>query len=436
MSWLRSPSRPEKDPSASPDKSPAAGRCRGKVSSFKELLQAADALDTPEKPRTRTGRIELGKSRLHGLALDGEPRCVGRFGRPTPRSISAAAVMRPIVVESGWLQPRLEEIYESSRREPLGRSYSRGHVLPKQTASPEFHFGTASAGFFPGQTGKDAISPLEVPDDAAAHDLYVKSHQSFEPGERVNRRYAWPSEISADFAFGRPGAPASDGAGVKAALTSELPGDANAFAMSRVVQHRGEEFRRGTHMPVGARPAGLSTGNMAPPPVPATFAFGTPSRCEATAADLIKGNYTLEQQLPDKDLGCCIQPGRRNVTEETRPFGKATVSELHQQEVRQLLSPDYLGQTAISREELTRPRSAEEVRTLISAVLGDQAAGIEEMLAALQSLDATLSLQSVICACTSSSAPVLGLQPPSERKLGSSPVIDRLLRDGRRRILA
>lgn len=60
------------------------------------------------------------------------------------------------------------------------------------------------------------------------------------------------------------------------------------------------------------------------------YAYGKPSGTQIRAAqgkepvgalEVIKGNYSKEDQLPDKDLGKSITPGFRNITLETRAFG-------------------------------------------------------------------------------------------------------------------
>lgn len=38
-----------------------------------------------------------------------------------------------------------EQIYESNKREPIGRSYNRGHKLPQETKEPNFRFGKPPA---------------------------------------------------------------------------------------------------------------------------------------------------------------------------------------------------------------------------------------------------------------------------------------------------
>ena len=55
--------------------------------------------------------------------------------------------------------------------------------------------------------------------------------------------------------------------------------------------------------------------------------FGVTSSGDAwSAADCIRGDYTLEQQLPDADLGKSVSKGYRNLTTDPeRTFGIPTI---------------------------------------------------------------------------------------------------------------
>ena len=83
-----------------------------------------------------------------------------------------------------------ESIYESRRREPLGKPYSRGHVLPAQTKEPKFSFGVTSRS---SESAKNLIYPLPTVDESAFTDQYIRSHGSWRPGEQKDRKYAWGS---------------------------------------------------------------------------------------------------------------------------------------------------------------------------------------------------------------------------------------------------
>jgi hypothetical protein len=69
-----------------------------------------------------------------------------------------------------YLMSRGESIYDSAKREPLGKSYVRGHMLHSSTQNPAFEgFGKKTG---PVQDGKEVVFPRGVvPDSQGAHKL-------------------------------------------------------------------------------------------------------------------------------------------------------------------------------------------------------------------------------------------------------------------------
>lgn len=282
---------------------------------------------------------ELGRSRAAGAPAGrrGEgpvPADTRGFGRPSGRSESAGAVISA-VRRDGWVhgfrEERAENNYKSSKEEPLGKSYVRGHQMPEFVAQQDFRFGRKTAGctHMLESEGKDVIAPRHiVQDDPASHQHYVLSHQAFAPGEQVNRQYAWPAEMAQDpnFRFGHyTGAlSAASGGGVGAALGQMPPGEPRPGKVpeTKIVLARDEDYKRFTADPLGASRGGLR------PPVPTNFAFGIRTNQKiATAGDCIRGGYTHEEQLPDRDLGRCVREGRRNVPPQghsAQAFGMPT----------------------------------------------------------------------------------------------------------------
>mmetsp|Transcript_65204 Transcript_65204/g.171412 ORF Transcript_65204/g.171412 Transcript_65204/m.171412 type:complete len:221 (+) Transcript_65204:3-665(+) len=85
-----------------------------------------------------------------------------------------------------------------------------------------------------------------------------------------------------------------------------------------------EDFRN-IRIPKVAKKANAMQGSEGPPPGP-DHRYGIKSDMSSyTVGSCIKGYYSLEDQLPDQDLGRCCKPGRRNVTNETRAFGVPSV---------------------------------------------------------------------------------------------------------------
>jgi len=255
------------------------------------------------------------------------------YGRPNSRGNGGiTSVIQPERVVGGnngsVLAERAEALYESNRKEPLGRPASRGLVAPKAAAMDEdFRFGvrTAVANAPVQSSNIQAFAPDQQDDEPEVHKRYVKSHFAFGPGEQVNRNYEWPAKVADPrFAFGRPGAGTGvrAGNGVQDALLGyENYDTSNEVGLdTRIVSQRGESSRRSKEYPLGRCKPPLAGA-----PCPAGYTFGKPSGTErTTAADLIRGMYSQEEQRPDRDLGRCVRYGRRNYNPEGRTYGRAS----------------------------------------------------------------------------------------------------------------
>jgi len=215
-----------------------------------------------------------------------------------------------------YIHQRGESIYESTKREPLGRGYSRGHVLPQQTQSAEFRFGIKQT---QGEQGKEIIFPRgNVPEPETVRKQYVMTHGSYDPGEAVDRKYEWPIDPRAHrFGTGADSHGNRNGEGVKDAVTMDRD-YGGGFPATRIVKREAEDFRRVNNDELG-KSRNLMQGM---PPVPPGFSFGVgTNESGITAGECIRGWYPEPEQLPDPDLGTCLKVGRRNQTVETRAFG-------------------------------------------------------------------------------------------------------------------
>lgn len=207
-----------------------------------------------------------------------------------------------------------ERVYESNKREPLGRSYIRGHPLKML---PE-GFGNSSG--VP-VDAKKVLFPMDLPTDTdEMHEQYKKSHNNFHPGERIFRNYSMPAETKdKNFRFGIKQVGYPEGLGAKLALDMGVEDD-GTYKRTRFVPKTAEDYRHVQHPKVMQKthPKQGAKG----PPKPDDHRYGIASTTsEVTAGSCIKGYYPLEEQFPDQDLGVCTKPGRRNVTTETRAFG-------------------------------------------------------------------------------------------------------------------
>ncbi|CAJ1340560.1 unnamed protein product [Effrenium voratum] len=204
-----------------------------------------------------------------------------------------------------------ENVYESHKKEPLGRAFTRGHSLKML---PE---GYGNSSGIP-QDAKEVIYALhQKPDPEDVRLMYKYTHNNFNPGERIERSYRWPSETrEKNFRFGH-------GEGVPQALNWDVEDD-GTVKRTRLVQKNVEDYRNVQHTKVYQK-AHAKQGKHGPPLDP-NFQHGVKSGVsDYTAKSCIQGYYSLEEQLPDQDLGRCLKPGRRNVTVATRAFGVPSV---------------------------------------------------------------------------------------------------------------
>mmetsp|Transcript_31977 Transcript_31977/g.70018 ORF Transcript_31977/g.70018 Transcript_31977/m.70018 type:complete len:448 (-) Transcript_31977:159-1502(-) len=336
-----------------------------------------------------------------------------------------------------YLQQRGESIYESSKREPLGKSYSRGHELPGVVNESAFRFGIKQS---QGEIGKQVLFPRgQGVDPPEVHERYVRTHGDYAPGEPVNRRYAWPVDpVKHRFGLGQEGVGLQAGKGVRDALTMDR--DSNgAYPSTRVVPREAEDFRRVNNDELG-KGRNMMQGR---PPVPADFAYGVSTNDSGvTAAECVRGWYPQEEQLPDQDLGACLRVGRRNVTQETRPFGCPSIrhdipkprfrsvadTQNYGNEVgaSALLNPQRFELAGIPDSDFLKRRPQGEVRDILSCAgysfddeqfqdIWNRAFNLFEDDQPLVSLDALLFIYSndidedVAVRCNSLSAPLRGI---------------------------
>jgi hypothetical protein len=212
-----------------------------------------------------------------------------------------------------------ERIYESNRREPLGKPHIRGHPLKML---PE-GFGNASG---EPEDCKKVVFPVDMAlaETEDVKQQYKTSHNRFEPGERVARGYNWPDESKDPFfRFGVAAQHGVEGQGVKLALNIMCEDDGQ-YKQTKMVQKVCEDYRNVVH-PKFAQKVHYMQGARGPPMDP-NWAYGIKSiTSDCTARSCILGYYNLDEQLPDQDLGRCTKVGRRNMTTAARAFGTPSV---------------------------------------------------------------------------------------------------------------
>mmetsp|Transcript_46370 Transcript_46370/g.110422 ORF Transcript_46370/g.110422 Transcript_46370/m.110422 type:complete len:498 (+) Transcript_46370:146-1639(+) len=206
-----------------------------------------------------------------------------------------------------------ERVYESNKKEPLGKPYIRGHTIKML---PE-GFGNKSG--VP-EDMKMVCQFSEGKDTPESRAMYKMTHNSFDPAEQFKRNYLWPGETQGEhFRFGLDQGSTKEGEGVRMVMNMNVEDD-NTFKRTRLVQKVAEDFRH-VERPKVAEQRHAKQGPSGPP-VPLGHAFGIKSgKSDYTAESCIRGFYSLPEQLPDPDLGKSLKIGRRNFTSSDRAFG-------------------------------------------------------------------------------------------------------------------
>ncbi len=201
------------------------------------------------------------------------------------------------------MQDRAELIYKTNKREPLGQTYCRDHVLPQETQEPEFpgfgkkvEQGTVDA--------KEVIFPRGVgPDPPEIRAQYLYTHQNYDPGEQVNRNYNLPDEIKTqgnNFMYGKED-PLSITDGVARCFRADRNED-KSFPNTVIGKVELEDYRNSTA-------AALSKGSnymQGAPKVPEGHFFGKPSGKSGpneTVAACLEGATEAKDLIPDSGLG-------------------------------------------------------------------------------------------------------------------------------------
>jgi len=313
--------------------------CSGKPGDLGELgalsrrgLQKDLIPPTPRTPdlhgarnrhRQRTGPGEI--SQHWALKEDSIPDPGPGYGVKTFKDEDVAENFKAgqVLGVAEYMISRGEAIYHSTTREPLGKSYVRGHALPAHTQEQGFRgFGVSRRSLC---GAKESIFPRGVaPESAEAHAQYCKTHGSHEAGEMALRRYEWPEAVTGNrhFRFGLVDDVdiGNRGAGAKRALTMDAGDEHHAVLDTRIGTHRLENKRQVANDHLGT----ARSSRQGTLPVPPDHAFGQRRAQGLDAGTLLRGFYSPEERLPDADLGACLLPGRRNYA-TTVPFGIPSV---------------------------------------------------------------------------------------------------------------
>jgi len=363
----------------------AAGRknVRGPQEGSEFCLKFEERPQTPpELKRFRSSsNLVPGEVLQHyGLANDKIPS--GPYGVKNSykpgESCEASMNVYPTSKTLQWKLERADDIYKSTKTEPLGKSMTRGHKIPLE---PDHSYG-----IHVGAEGKNRnpesgllINPSTVEtNDPEHHNMYVMTHQDFLPGEQRSRNYDW-NAAGVDpkkNVFGiKDLEPYYDG--VAKSINPNLNGSAKTKIVNKLVEEFKDQHaeKLGTAKNLGARDQRL----------PKDHTYGLSSqKFEEWGVFKLLGSYTKDEQLPDADLGKSIKPGFRNIAPEDKVFGAPTVRSYipapktrsvadnnnygDEPNTMTLLYPSNGAERGITEEDFLLLRSKDSIKALMAAV--------------------------------------------------------------------
>lgn len=325
----------------------------------------------PTPPHIKKWRKETapGKICLHpGVAEDSDYARLDTYGKSEPVGVKVHEVLN--TAPKSYLMEKAvekrESIYLSNKREPLGKAMSRGHNLPA-----EMQFGRPTPQDVAGDQSKALLHPEERLIPEHEHQLYVRSHKNYDPGEQRRRGYTWKDQDgNIDPTTHRFGAAVKHGMhnGVGKAMNPEL--DENYKRPAVVVDKQLEDFRAVNAERLGVV-QNLGFGNAK---AGANDVCGMPSQSgpEWGVKQCI-GNYTPEDQKPDTDLGRSIRPGWRNIGNEKRTFGVPSIrTDIPAPGLKSVADHQNYGDEAGADTILYPPRFADEGVTQADFLVAQQ----------------------------------------------------------------
>eukprot|EP00658_Telonema_sp_P-2_P004566 TRINITY_DN11697_c0_g1_i1.p1 TRINITY_DN11697_c0_g1~~TRINITY_DN11697_c0_g1_i1.p1 ORF type:complete len:430 (+),score=70.87 TRINITY_DN11697_c0_g1_i1:232-1521(+) len=206
------------------------------------------------------------------------------------------------------------KLFHSSIREPMGKSYNHGLYVPQYAKEPDYRFGCFSDTNSWGT--KELVCPPPNPEEGNPEHkrMYTLSHVA----EQRKRNYQWDYDPTT-FVFGKKGDRSVGG------VENALKGDAAKEVRSAtVIQKTVTDFKAFNQDHLGkVKHTGAGLHGM-----PAEHSFGVTTVKAASewgTKECIEGNRTLDEQMPDPDLGRSLQPGWRNLATSNRAFGVPNV---------------------------------------------------------------------------------------------------------------
>ncbi|XP_037640748.1 EF-hand domain-containing family member B [Sebastes umbrosus] len=213
----------------------------------KSCLQEAERPPTPLLIRQFRNSIqpEPGAIRVHqGKANDPDIASTLVHGISTKSSLTGGSLLNP--PQKTWVQQKLQDIgeegYASNQKAPLGRSHNQHRGLPTWYNDKTTYGGKTVRGLGMGEIINPSKTVEDVEREAEeGHQSYIRSHNSYFVGERIDRKYDW-SNNSKDSSFGIPTPHFHDGRDV--GKTLHWVGETRKFTSPTTVWKRSGKWEK------------------------------------------------------------------------------------------------------------------------------------------------------------------------------------------------
>lgn len=354
-----------------------------KLNSAGDCLHVAEPPPTPDQiKRYRRSQFGPGQRQIHyGTLRDEQAKQARRATLPPSQQVYGVGTKDSEHVndlfESAKLSTvdqTLNEIKERCYRESnvvLGKARGFGHVLPAKTQTKDFAFGVK-------QSASTSAKNLLYPEDDGTDlnpAVYLKSHHAYPPSAQINRNYDWGS-TKLDPNQHRFGKATHKG---KYDSTNACL-DRTGAQRYKIVSKSQGDFKSFQPQLGKVKDHGLSINNP-------HHTYGLPSDPRATgeewnAGDCLKGNYSLDEQQPDGDLGRRTIRGS-SITTMNRAFGcpsmrddipapkKRSVADTRNfgqdAGAKNLIAPTQYVAIGVSEVDFAKQRAPSEIRTIFEA---------------------------------------------------------------------
>ncbi|XP_030640934.1 EF-hand domain-containing family member B [Chanos chanos] len=189
---------------------------------------------------------------FYGKANDPDIASTVTHGISTKASITGGSLINPTPKTRYHhrLRQLQEAVYASNQRAPLGKSQKQGPGLPNWVDADKTTFGVKS---LEPLKASEIVNPPKTAEQVEkealeAHQQYIRSHNAYFAGERVDRKYDWTS-YGKDSRFGVPTPHYNDGRNVSKSL--HWRSDTQLGNSAKCVSRRCDDFRERTQPQIG-----------------------------------------------------------------------------------------------------------------------------------------------------------------------------------------